>query len=148
MACPPRSTHQSGFSAVLVSGLFVLLPGTLPAADDFVPVTDAMLQEPAPGDWLMWRRTLDSWGYSPLDQVNRENVGRLRLVWTRDLEPGTGEITPLAYGGVLYVPQASDVIQAIDAVSGDLLWEYRRDIPEGLYEQVGGNARNNRNMAI
>ena len=96
----------------------------------------------------MWRRTLDSWGYSPLDQINRENVGELRMVWTRDLATGTGEITPLAYGGVLYVPQASDVIEAIDAVTGDLIWEYRRDIPEDLYDMVGGNARNNRNLAI
>ncbi len=139
--------------AVLPSA--VLLPlATLPAAaraqssDDFVPVTDAMLQDPAPGDWLMWRRTLDSWGYSPLDQVNRENVGELRMVWTRDLAARTGEITPLAYGGVLYVPQAEDVIQAIDAATGDLIWEYRRDIPEDLYGFVGGNARNNRNIAI
>ena len=42
---------------------------------DFVPVTDAMLQDPAPGDWLMWRRTLDGWGYSPLDQIDKTNVG-------------------------------------------------------------------------
>ena len=74
------------------------------SSDDFVPVTDAMLQNPAPEDWLMWRRTLDSWGYSPLDQVDRDNVGELQMVWTRDLERGTGEITPLAYGGLLYVP--------------------------------------------
>ena len=118
------------------------------SSDDFVPVTDAMLQNPAPEDWLMWRRTLDSWGYSPLDQVNRENVGELQMVWTRDLEPRTGEITPLAYGGLLYVPQASDVIQALDAVTGDFVWEYSRDIPEDLYTMVGGNARNNRNIAI
>jgi|TARA_B100000959_G_scaffold118107_1_gene124104 alcohol dehydrogenase (cytochrome c) len=116
--------------------------------DDFVPVTDAMLQDPADGDWLMWRRTLDSWGYSPLDQVNRDNVDQLRMVWTRDLATGTGEGTPLAYNGVLYMPQSSDVIQAIDAVTGDLLWDYRRPIPEDLYEMVGGNARNNRNLAI
>ena len=114
----------------------------------FVPVTDAMLQNPAPEDWLMWRRTLDSWGYSPLDQINRENVDQLRLVWTRDLAVGTGEITPLAYDGVLYVPQAEDVIQAIRAETGDLIWEYRRPIPQDLYNQVGGNARNNRNLAI
>jgi len=113
-----------------------------------VPVTDAMLQDPAPGDWLMWRRTLDSWGYSPLDQVDRDNVDRLRMVWTRDLAQGTGEITPLAYGGVLYVPQNQDVIQALDAVTGDFLWEYSRDIPDDLYEMVGANARNNRNLAI
>ena len=118
------------------------------SSDEFVPVTDAMLQDPAPGDWLMWRRTLDSWGYSPLDQVNRENVGELRMVWTRSLAARTGEITPLAYGGVLYVPQAEDVIQALDATTGDLIWEYSRDLPEDLYGLVGGNARNNRNVAI
>ena len=52
-------------------------------AAGFVPVTDAMLQDPAPEDWLMWRRTLDGWGYSPLDQIDRDNVSDLRLVWTR-----------------------------------------------------------------
>ena len=138
--------------AILTASL--LLFGTLPIvvqaqpSSSFTPVTDAMLQDPAAGDWLMWRRTLDSWGYSPLDQIDRENVDQLRMVWTRDLATGTGEITPLAYGGVLYVPQANDIIQAVDAVSGDLLWEYRRDLPEDLYEMVGGNARNNRNLAI
>ena len=128
--------------------LFLSLPLNSLAQDDFVPVTDAMLQNPADSDWLMWRRTLDSWGYSPLDQIDRSNVDQLRMVWTRDLEIGTGEITPLAYNGILYIPQANDVIQAIDAESGDFIWEYRRDIPDDLYEMVGGNARNNRNLAI
>ena len=125
-------------------------PATLRAqsATEFVPVTDAMLKNPAPEDWLMWRRTLDGWGYSPLDQVTPENVDELRLVWSRALTAGTQEGTPLAYGGVLYVPQASDVIQAIDAVTGDLKWDYRRDLPDDVYEHVGGNARNNRNIAI
>ena len=54
----------------------------------------------------MWRRTLDSWGYSPLDEISKDNVADLRLVWTRDLATGTGEITPLAYNGMLFVPQA------------------------------------------
>ena len=77
--------------------LFISLPTIAQAqsSGDFVPVTDAMLQDPAAGDWLMWRRTLDSWGFSPLDQVNRDNVDQLRMVWTRDLATGTGEITPL-----------------------------------------------------
>jgi len=148
----PRATWSRiipGAALLLLTTLPALQPGVqAQSADDFIPVTDAMLQNPAASDWLMWRRTLDSWGYSPLDQVNRDNVGELRMVWTRDLAVGTGEITPLAYNGVLYVPQASDVIQALDAVSGDLIWEYRRDIPEDLYEMVGGNARNNRNLAI
>ena len=114
----------------------------------FVPVTDAMLQDPAPGDWLTWRRTLDGWGYSPLDQIDRGNVGDLRMVWSRALAPGRQEGTPLAYGGVLYMPQASDVIEAIDAATGDLVWQHRRDLPDDVYDFVGGNARNNRNIAI
>ncbi len=47
----------------------------------FAPVTDTELQNPDPDDWLMWRRTLDSWGYSPLDQINRDNVDTMRTVW-------------------------------------------------------------------
>ena len=118
------------------------------AAGEFVPVTDAMLQDPAAGDWLTWRRTLDGWAYSPLDQIDRDNVGDLRMVWTRALAPGRQEGTPLAYGGVLYMPQASDVIEAIDAATGDLIWAHRRDLPEDVYQHVGGNSRNNRNIAI
>ena len=118
-------------------------------ADDFVPVTDAMLQDPAAGDWLMWRRTLDSWGYSPLDQIDRENVGELRLVWTRALAAGSQQGTPLAYGGVLYMPNPRDVIQAIDAVTGDLLWEYRRERPDDLDDHVAAAlSEAKRNIAI
>ena len=51
--------------------------------ETFRPVTDAVLQDPDAADWLMWRRTLDSWGYSPLDQVDRDNVDALRMVWSR-----------------------------------------------------------------
>ncbi len=117
-------------------------------SSDFTPVTNAMLENPAPSDWLMWRRTLDGWGYSPLDQVTRENVSDLQMVWTRALTNGNGEGTPLAYEGVLYVPSSGDVIQALDALTGDLRWEHRRDLPEDVYDFVGGNARNNRNIAI
>mgnify|MGYP000079495259 CR=1 FL=1 len=148
---------ESGVSrCVLVTAVAVMTLGAYSApvivhaqsSAEFVPVTDAMLQAPAPEDWLMWRRTLDSWGYSPLDQVTRENVNELRMVWTRALAPGRQEGTPLAYDGVLYMPQASDVIEAIDAVTGDLIWAHRRDLPDDVYDYVGGNARNNRNIAI
>ena len=115
---------------------------------EFVPVTDAMLQNPADGDWLMWRRTLDGWGYSPLDQIDRDNVGDLRMVWTRALAPGAQQGTPVAYGGTLYMPNPNDVIQAIDAVTGDLQWEYRRDIPDDVNDYLGGLISVNRNIAI
>jgi alcohol dehydrogenase (cytochrome c) len=109
----------------------------------FVPVTDAMLEKPDPSNWLMWRRTQDSWGYSPLNQVNRSNVSQLRLVWTRGLGPGTSqEATPLVYDGVMYIPNPGDYIQALDAKSGDLIWEYQRKLANP------GRRATKRNIAI
>jgi len=133
-----------------VTGLGAVLLGQPVAAQApraFVPITDAMLQQPDSADWLMWRRTLDSWGHSPLDQINRRNVGDLRLVWTRALGPGMQEGTPLVYDGVMYFPNPSDVIQAFDAVSGDLFWEYRRSLPADLAEYFPVPSIN-RNLAI
>jgi alcohol dehydrogenase (cytochrome c) len=99
----------------------------------YVPVTDAMLQKPDPGDWLAWRRTLDGWGYSPLSQINRTNVSRLKMAWTRGLiGPGNQEGTPLVHDGVMFIPNPGDNIQAVDATTGDLIWEYRRKLPEGV----------------
>ena len=115
----------------------------------FTPVTDAMLQNPAAADWLMWRRTLNSWGYSPLDQVDRGNVGKLRMVWSRALATGSQQGTPLVYDGVMYMPNPRDVIQAIDAVTGDLLWEYRRSRPADLDDYVAASlSEAKRNIAI
>ena len=144
-----RHSHVA-LHVLVLSLALVLLGGALGPghAQDFAPVTDTMLADPSPEDWLMWRRTLDSWGYSPLDQVSRENVDSLQMVWTRALAPGRQEGTPLVYDGVLYMPQASDVIQAMDAVTGDLIWDHRRDLPDDVYEYVGGNSANNRNIAI
>ena len=117
---------------------------------DFVPVTDAMLQDPDPADWLMWRRTLDSWGYSPLNQVDRNNVNELRMVWSRALAtPGRQQGTPLVHDGVMYMPNPKDVIQAIDAVTGDLIWEYRRDRPDDLGDYlIASLIDTNRSIAI
>ena len=109
----------------------------------FVPVTDEMLWKPDPANWLMWRRTLDSWGYSPLNEVNRNNVSRLKMTWTRGIGTGrTQEATPLVYNGTMYIPNPGDVIMAMDAKTGDLKWEYKRKYPEGV------NGGTNRNMAI
>ena len=147
MPTPSRIT-PSGLLALLIATFACAGSATVFAQSnrEFVPVTDQMLQEPADDDWLMWRRMLDGWGYSPLDEITRENVDRLRMVWTRALGPGSQQGTPLAYDGVLYMPNPRDVIQALDAVTGDLLWEHRREVPDGVAE--GGLATNNRNVAI
>jgi len=92
----------------------------------FTPVTDAMLESPDPGDWLHWRRTLDGWGHSPLDQINRDTAHLLQLVWASPLRPGLSQPTPLVYDGVMYVPNPLGVVQALDAATGERLWEYRK----------------------
>ena len=84
--------------AVLVLGLVFVSATGLPVhaqVERFTPVTDAELQNPDPADWLMWRRTLNGWGYSPLDQVDRDNVSELQMVWSRALAtPGRQQGTP------------------------------------------------------
>ena len=117
------------------------------AASAFVPVTDAMLQNPDPADWLMWRRTLNHWGHSPLTEVDPNNVGSLRMVWTRALGPGLQEGTPLVHQGVMYFPNPLDLVQAFDAATGDLEWEYRRQLPDDLGDYFPVPAIN-RNLAM
>jgi PQQ-dependent dehydrogenase (methanol/ethanol family) len=113
----------------------------------FVPVTDAMIENPDPANWLMWRRTQNSWGYSPLKQIDKRNVGRLQLVWTRGIGPGVQEGTPLVYNGMMYFPHPSDLVQAMDAATGDIKWEYRRKLPEDL-GKFFPTPTTNRNLAI
>ena len=92
---------------------------------DFHSVTETMLRNPAAGDWLNWRRTDNAWGYSPLDQIKRDNVGRLQLAWSWAMAEGAQEATPLVHDGIMYLPNPGGVIQALDAARGDLVWEYR-----------------------
>jgi alcohol dehydrogenase (cytochrome c) len=112
------------------------------------PVTEAMLRNPAPGDWPNWRRTDNAWGYSPLDQINTRNVQQLQLAWSWAMDStGAQETAPLVYNGILYLPNPHGVIQALDAATGDLLWEYR---PERAKTAEGGGEVNGvqRNIAI
>jgi PQQ-dependent dehydrogenase (methanol/ethanol family) len=114
----------------------------------FRPVTDAMLRNPDPADWLMWRRTLDAWGYSPLDKIDRSNVGNLKLAWSIDLDASPSqEGTPIVHDGVMYFPSPSDVTFALDAATGTKLWEHRRTLPEDLGQSVPF-PQTNRNLAI
>src|SRR5262245_8201394 len=94
-------------SALLV--ILLTLPSTAPqTVNNFVPVTDSMLEKPDPGDLLMWRLTLDGWGYSPLNQINKQNVGQLKMVWKREMTAGIQEATPLVYRGTMYLPNPAD----------------------------------------
>jgi alcohol dehydrogenase (cytochrome c) len=124
-----------------VAGL-VALWGVAPAhaqLADFEPVTDAILNNPDPEDWIKWRRH-NANGYSPLDQINKDNVGDLRLAWTTMINPGTNEQEPLVYDGIMFLPHPGNIVQALDAKDGTLIWEYRRELAD--------DPSTNRNIAL
>ncbi len=85
---------------------------------DFVPVTDSVLRNPDPGDWLRWRRDHSASGYSPLEQVNRQNVGKLVLAWAWPMEDGQQEQEPIVHNEVMYLPHSNNVVQALNARTG------------------------------
>ena len=97
------------------------------------PVTAERLASPEPGNWLSYRRTQDGWGYSPLDQVDVANVGDLVPVWTLSTGvTGGHEAPPIVNDGVMFVTTPRNLVLAIDARTGDQLWRYAHELPEGL----------------
>jgi alcohol dehydrogenase (cytochrome c) len=150
---PHQSHWKFGLRASAVVALLVSAGAhsqPAPAADPMKnvrPVTDQMLLNPDAGDWLMWRRTYDGFGFSPLDQINKANVANLRVAWAWSLTNGATESTPIVHDGILYIWNYADKVQALDGATGDLVWEYRRDLPQTIIDQAGNNMAK-RNMAI
>jgi len=100
------------------------------AISKVTPVTKEMLLNPPDGDWLMWRRTYNGWGYSPLDQINAGNVKDLKLAWAWGMTPGgRTQETPLVHDGIIYIQNSTGLIQALDGATGDLVWEYQYKFP-------------------
>ena len=117
----------------------VTVAGTI---QDYRPVTDELLRNPDPGDWLMVRRNYGAWSHSPLTEVTTDNVAQLELVWMWAMnEGGRNAPSPIAHDGVLYVAGFGPVVQALDARSGDLIWEHEVGVEDGL-------ASSSRNLAI
>jgi alcohol dehydrogenase (cytochrome c) len=90
----------------------------------YVPVTDAMLRNPSPADWLMTRANYQSHSYSPLSQITPANVKRLQLAWVWSMnDGGANQPTPIVHDGVIFLTNTSNTLQAIDGRTGELVWE-------------------------
>ena len=116
------------------------------ATDAARPVTDAMLRNPDPGDWLMYRRTYDGQSFSPLDKINKSNVKDLELVWSWGIEKGTSPnvddwTSPIVHDGVMYLAMPGGVVHALDAAKGDFLWQYRHQMTKGFSAGATGGLR-------
>ena len=96
-----------------------------------------MLRDPSPNDWLIWRRTYNGWGHSPLKQINRDNVKDLEVAWTWGLNSsGMNWFTPLVHDGIMFLWNYGETIQALDARNGNLLWQYQHTLPEGFDREI------------
>jgi alcohol dehydrogenase (cytochrome c) len=142
-----KNSIYTSFALLALSCSFAFAQSGPEARKPLTPVTEQMLKNPPASDWLLWRRTYDAWGYSPLDQINKKNIKNLTVSWTWGLTSGATEITPIVHDGVLFIFNNSDKIQALDATNGNLLWEYKRDLPRALVAE-GGNPLAKRSMAI
>ena len=103
------------------TNLGVVKAGTVP---NYQNVTDAMLTNPSPNDWLMYRGNYAGWSYSRLNQITTANVNQLQLKWTLAMtQGGTNEATPLVHNGVMFLVSAGNTIQAINAATGEIIWQ-------------------------
>jgi alcohol dehydrogenase (cytochrome c)/quinohemoprotein ethanol dehydrogenase len=86
-----------------------------------------------PHNWLSYGRTYSEQRYSPLDKINTANISELSLAWYLDLDTNRGQqATPLVVDGVMYSTSAWSKVQAVDAATGELIWQYDPEVPKAM----------------
>jgi alcohol dehydrogenase (cytochrome c) len=119
------------------------VPGPMPEVlQKYAPVTAERLKRPEDGNWLHFRRTYDGWGFSPLKEITPDNVGRLQLVWSM----ATGQVEghqapPIVNNGVMFVATPGNQMLAIEAKTGNILWRYKRALPEDNHPPASDQPR-------
>jgi glucose dehydrogenase len=145
MQRPPRENRRIASRHWTVALLCTLVAVFLPlgsiagqqAGDADAGVDAAALAEAAPGEWLSYGRDQAETHYSPLDQVNSDNVDQLEVAWSWEI-PVTGarlEVTPLVSDGVMYATGPHSFVFALDARTGENIWRWDPGIPD---ERQGG----------
>ena len=119
----------------LIATTALLMLGTAAQAqgvrENYKPVTDEMLLNPPAEEWLMWRGNYANQGYSELDQINKDNVSGLQLAWAWPMaDVGIQETAPLVHDGVMFLQTNNNIVEALDAKTGDRIWQYRHVLPE------------------
>ena len=116
--------QRYGRNAAINLDSILAQPNTAPLLHNYTSVSDEVLQNPPDSDWLTWRRSYDNHGFSNLDQINRQTVADLQLAWHQPVTQGNNMPTPLVHDGIMFLYSAGDVVLALDATNGNLLWRY------------------------
>ena len=131
----PRFIAAGTMVVGLASALTMPSEMTARQNTSYTPVTDQRLRNPGPSNWLMYRRTYNGWGYSPLDQITSQNVADLTPVWSFSTGVREGhQAPPIVNEGTMFVTTPSAQVFALDAKTGDLLWRYARELPDDLQQ--------------
>lgn len=121
-----KFTLKSALALALSTSALIGVANAQGVRENYAPVTNDMVLDPPASEWISWRGTIDNQGFSPLDQINRETVDSLQLAWAWPMaDDGLQETAPLMHDGVLFLQTNNNIVQALDARSGDLIWEYR-----------------------
>ena len=111
-----------------------------PSGAPFQPVTASELRhgDDRPAEWLTYSGSYTAQRHSRLDQINRDNVGQIRVAWVRHValsrpqayDRGV-ETSPIVRGSTMFATGDNSVF-ALDAVTGQVLWTYSRDLPDSM----------------
>ena len=91
-------------------------------------------------EWLAYGRTHSETRFSPLTDINVESIKTLGVDWFMDLPNDVGLIgTPLVVDGILYFAGTMNVIRAVNATTGELLWEHDPEVAKEVqgHKQAG-----------
>jgi alcohol dehydrogenase (cytochrome c) len=121
-------------SITVLTGL-AALPATAQNITSYEPVTEARLLKPEPENWLHYRGNFEGWGYSPLGKITPGNVRNLKPVWTMSTGAVEGhQAPPFVNNGVMFVTTPGNQVLALNAKTGDLIWRYKRELPEDIIQ--------------
>ena len=99
----------------------------------YSPVTDARLSNPEAKNWLMYRGNYEGWGYSSLEKINSSNIKKLGLAWSFSTGVTEGhQSPPIVNNGYMYVTTPNAQVIALNAITGEELWRYKKEIPADL----------------
>ena len=109
----------------------------------------ALADESQTANWLAYGRTHNERRFSPSDQINTGNVAKLKVDWFLDLPSDVGLVsTPLVVDGTLYFTGTMNVIRAVDAATGELLWEYDPKVADAIRGKRQAGWKHNRGISF
>ena len=143
----PSSVSQVGRALRRAAGFVSLAVSAAAPAFGAVPYERILHADREPQNWLTYAGTYQSHRYSPLAQINRQNVAQLKTAWIYQIrQPGIIETSPLVADGVMYLTEPPSTVTALNTRSGRALWTWSPNIPRDVV--IIGSPPINRGVAL